>query len=555
MNMDRDIIYPIGSPHVHKALSLDAERPGIEADLVQNYIRWTDFLTGVTASHFEIAGEKYDTRVAASFADNFTAIELTGPEGKLNISLDIRVPGGPNRFGIPTMVGSNHRWTVKDRKLILSWQYNPELSSKGFYVIIRIENTDGKISFDSEKIELREGTGLYLTVKVIKVEEAFTFDGYGAYEEDFDQTDRRMERLIERNAEILGGKMKRSAISLGRKEDSWLSGEELLEKCHSENELYPMIMDKLYDMGRFYQIVDTGDIPPMWGQHNINTNLQVCAGNNTGLFEEMDVYFRYYESKFEDFRTNVRLLFNARGLLASVHCDPDSGLLYHFSRTYPHYCWTGCLGLIYNEFWGYYLVTGDRTFLSERVVPVLKEIARAILISNRKRGQQDDSAHGIIHRAFCSLRLKDREEFFQNMSQLINHGFVRRNLATAHFPYRGKFPDLQGAMPALLLEMCVYSEPGFVEFLPSLPDLYREGKIEGVWLYTFAKLEKLEWNSEALTAVIRSNKEQTIKFMLRNRISKFFINDTTAEDGAESKDYTFRAGEKVTIRIEPCDLR
>ena len=689
MNMDRDIIYPIGSPHVHKALSLDAERPGIEADLVQNYIRWTDFLTGVTASHFEIAGEKYDTRVAASFADNFTAIEFTGPERKLNLSLDIRVPGGPNRFGIPTMVGSNHRWTVKDRKQILSWQYNPELSSKGFYVIIRIENTDGKISFDSEKIELREGTGLYLTVKVIKVEEAFTFDGYTEYEEAFDQTDRRMERLIEKNAEILGSKMKRSAISLGRKEDSWLSGEELLEKCHSENELYPMMMDKLYDMGRFYQIVDTGDIPPMWGQHNINTNLQVCAGNNTGLFEEMDVYFRYYESKFEDFRTNARLLFNARGLLASVHFDPDSGLLYACCRTYPHYCWTGCLGWIYNEFWGYYLVTGDRTFLSKRVVPALKEIAlffedyaclrdergknifvpsfspedptpnpdystvtcrdihatrinsvmdiaicrevlmnlidacktldieqenipkwekqledlpvyladeegglkewawesieenynhrhvshhydlwpgravtvdkepeiaRAILISNRKRGQQDDSAHGIIHRAFCSLRLKDREEFFQNMSQLINHGFVRRNLATAHFPYRGQFPDLQGAMPALLLEMCVYSEPGFVEFLPSLPDLYREGKIEGVWLYTFAKLEKLEWNSEALTAVIRSNKEQTIKFMLRNRTSKFFINDTTAEDGAESKDYTFRAGEKVTIRIEPCAI-
>ena len=136
-----------------------------------------------------------------------------------------------------------------------------------------------------------------------------------------------------------------------------------------------MMLDKLYDMGRFYQIIDTGEIPPMWGQHNINTNLQVCAGNNTGLFEEMDVYFRYYETKFDDFRVNAERLFGARGLLASVHCDYNSGLFYHFSRTYPHYCWTGCLGWIYNEFWGYYLCTGDTEFLEKRVVPALKEIA------------------------------------------------------------------------------------------------------------------------------------------------------------------------------------
>ena len=113
----------------------------------------------------------------------------------------------------------------------------------------------------------------------------------------------------------------------------------------------------------------------MMGQHNINTNLQVCAGNNTGLFDEMDVYFRYYETKFDDFRTNAKLLFGARGLLASVHCDPDSGLYYHFSRTYPHYCWTGCLGWVYNELWGYYLVTGDKEFLRTRLIPAYKEMA------------------------------------------------------------------------------------------------------------------------------------------------------------------------------------
>lgn len=652
MNMDSRIVYPIGSPRVHKAFSMDVKKSGICAAEASNYIRWLDMETGLSTTCFEQAGGRYTTRVIASFADNFAAFEFTAPEKKLNLSLDIRVPGGLNPFGVPTMVLSEHKWVVREQRLILCLQYNPALSSKGYYAILNVDECDGDLSVNRERIEVQNATRLVLTTKVIKIEENFSFDGYHAYEEAFDQIDRSFGRIIEGNRAILGEKMRRSSICLGKKEDCYLSGEELLLKCHSEKELYPMMMDKLYDMGRFYQIVDTGDIPPMWGQHNINTNLQVCAGNNTGLFEEMDVYFRYYESKFEDFRTNARLLFNARGLLASVHCDPDSGLFYHFSKTYPHYCWTGCLGWIYNEFWGYYLVTGDRKFLAERVVPALKEIAlffedyaclkddkgkrifvpsfspedptpnpdystvtckdihatrinsvmdvaicrevltnliegcrildvekeniprwekqleelpvyltdeegglkewawedieenynhrhvshhydlwpgravtvdkepevaKAILISNRKRGQQDDSAHGIIHRAFCALRLKDKEEFVQNMSQLINHGFVRRNLATAHFPYRGQFPDLQGAMPALLIEMCVYSEPGFVEFLPALPDEYETGALNGVWLYTFAKLERLEWDAGEIRATIRSDREQSITFMLRDK--------------------------------------
>jgi len=627
MNMDNKIVYPIGSPRVHKAFSIEIKNEGFDTDSVSEYVRWLDMETGVIIGHFEVSNQKYETKLAASFKNNFTGIEFTGPKGKLNLTLNIDLPGGPNPYGVMTMVGSSHRWVKKNNRLILCWQYNPELIDKGYFAILDFDNTEGEMTISESSVVVRNADKLYLSVKVIKIEQVFSFDGYEEYEREFDSYDRSFETVISGNRAILGEKMKRSSITLGNPEDRWLSGEELLGKCHSENELYPMLMDKLYDMGRFYQIVDTGDIPPMWGQHNINTNLQVCAGNNTGLFEEMDVYFKYYESKFDDFRTNAKLLFNARGLLASVHCDPDSGLFYHFSKTYPHYCWTGCLGWIYNEFWGYYLVTGDKKFLRERIIPALKEIAlffedyaclrdnkgktifvpsfspedptpnpdystvtcrdihatrinsvmdvaicrevltnliegsrilgieedniptwekqledlpvyltdeegglkewawdsieenynhrhvshhydlwpgravtvdkepevaRTILISNRKRGQQDDSAHGIIHRAFCALRLKDKEEFVQNLSQLICHGFVRRNLATAHFPYRGQFPDLQGAMPSLLLEMCVYSEPGLIEFLPTLPENFRSGCIDGIWLYTFAKLEHLE---------------------------------------------------------------
>ena len=705
MRLDDRIVYPMGSLHQHKAFSLNIKQK--EAGLTHNYLRWLDMYSGETVTHWENNNGVYENHTFASYQQDCAVIRLQAPKGKLDAEIELSIPGTVGMFGQPVMVGSTHTLTISPKLIRLAWGYNPEYGKKGYLALIRVfadsgevktidnqcsaeedqDASDWAVKFHAETnlkekykngmpgICVNGGTRVDIYIKVIRVEKDFTLDyedevtrEFLAFHPEALDVQEGMcisyDEMLAYNREYLSERMGRSFIRLGKEEDYLLSGEELLRLSHTDTMLYPMLMEKLYDMGRFYQIIDTGKLPPMWGQHNINTNLQVCAGNNTGLFEEMDVYFHYYENKFEDFRTNARLLFGARGMLASVHCDYDSGLLYHFSRTYPHYCWTGCLGWIYNELWGYYLVTGDVEFLRKRIVPVYKEIAlffedyaclrdendkvifcpsfspenptpnpgyetvtckninptrinsvmdiaicrevlnnlleagrilydvegdssnhsytitdkemahwreqldslpdylldeegglkewawptieenynhrhvshhydlwpgravmpdtepelaEAIRISNRKRGQQDDSAHGIIHRVLCAIRLRDREEMEQSMSQLIAHGFVRRNLSTAHFPYRGQFPDLQGAMPAILLEMCVFSVPGRVELLPALPEEWKTGSIDGIWLYIRAKLIHMEWDEDSITAEIRSDAEQTLQIIYRTR--------------------------------------
>lgn len=682
MNLDAKIVYPRESLRLHKAFSLKINQPEIEN--TENYLRWTDLLTGKVTTHWENKAGVFEREILPAYGEDLVAIRFVAPKESLNLKLDIELPGGPNIYGVPTMVGATHTLECSERIIKLSFRYNPDFGNKGYVGLLRFDLTGGTITPTENGVLVEGADSLLIYAKVIRIEQDFKFGCEEPLAEAFLHIDKTFEELTENNAKVLGSKMKRSRLRLGCEEDQYLSGEELLEKCHDVYELYPMMMDKLYDMGRFYQIADTGQIPPMWGQHNINTNLQVCAGNNTGLFEEMDVYFRYYESKFDDFRINAERLFGARGLLASVHCDYDSGLFYHFSRTYPHYCWTGCLGWIYNEFWGYYLCTGDEEFLAKRVVPALKEIAlffedyaklrdergktifvpsfspedptpnpdymtvtckdihaqrinsvmdiaicrevltnlleacrilnieqenmdkwqsqlddlpvyltdeegalkewawetveenynhrhvshhydiwpgravtlesepeiaEAIRKSNRKRGQQDDSAHGIIHRAFCAIRLKDHEEVLQNMSQLINHGFVRRNMSTAHFPYRGQFPDLQGAMPALLLEMCVFSMPGIVELLPEISNIFEKGSIEGIWLYTQAKLEKLEWTKESAKAIVTSGKEQNISFRVGKENVSFYINGKEQKSENGRMTYSFKKNETIELEI------
>ena len=493
------------------------------------------------------------------------------------------------------------------------------------------------------KTECREGG--YITVKgarcvtiisrTVKYEENYSHGLAAEVLEDVRKITDTYEDMLESNRAYLEPLMERSFINL---EGDWaMAAEELLNEQHSEGELSPMLMEKLYDMGRFFLITDTGDDPPSLFQHNINTNLQVCSGNMTGLPEMMDVYFRFYEDKFDDFRLNAKRFYGARGVLGNIHCDYNSGKFYQFSIVYPHYCWTACLGWIYNEFWGHYLVSGDKEFLRDRVVPGLKEIAlfyedylsdedengkvlfypsyspedpsmndyhvpfpkdvyamnvnslmdvmvcrevldnlmeaceilgldepdlpkwkelrsklpdflldedgavkewsfkysgenydhrhvshhydiwpgRAIspektpelvkpfILSNRKRGHQDDSAHGVIHRYFTAVRLNDLPDAMHNLRTLMEHGYVTRTLNTVHYPYRVFCPDLLGAMPAMILEMLVYSDEGFIKLLPAVPEDLKKGAVEGVWLYTFAKIERMEWDMAQGAASVR----------------------------------------------------
>ncbi|CCX38537.1 uncharacterized protein BN452_02408 [Clostridium sp. CAG:1013] len=679
-------IYPVGSLHSHDAFRLEISH--LAAEDTKNYLRWLDMLTGCVTVQWDDSRGSFKREAITAYEGNLHVLRFTcdAPEG-IWCEISLITPkvfsdgtrATMERGKLEAPEKCQEKLTVQGDTATLEVAYYPEYGQKGYCSVLRVCNQKGCVETTDHGFVIKGAQSVTLISKTQKFEENFHFGLASELEDQVKHFGKSFHQVVEENRAYLGERMERSQICLGNQDDYALSAEELLKRTHEEHLLDPEMLSKLYDMGRFYQITDTGELPPFWGQHNINTNLQVCAGNNTGLFDEMDVYFRYYESKFDDFRTNARKLYGARGLLASVHCDYDSGLYYHFSKTYPHYAWTGCLGWIYNELWGYYLVTGDLEFLKQRVVPGLKEIAlfyedyacdrdengrsifypsfspedptpiwagathtyptrinsvmdimicrevldnlmeacntlgidqeniphwqaqrdslplylldeegglkewawptipenfnhrhvshhydlwpghyitwedqpelaRAIQISNRKRAHQDDSAHGIIHRVLSAIRLKDVEELEQSLGTLMAHGFVTRALSTRHFPYYAPFPDLQGAMPAILLEMCVFSAPGEVEFLPALPQSLPQGTLDGVWLYTWTKLEHLVWDSKGFTAKLIPNKDQELVLRFRKECSSFRVNgeECSLKNGAMT--LNVKSGEPVCIQ-------
>lgn len=647
-----------------------------EEGVPYDYLRTMDYRTGESCVYWSDNRGKWVRKAFVSEPDHCFVQFLKAPEGsrfsaeiKLN---DLGVLETENRRGdiwMPESMQMMLKTTISS--LLAEAHY--KIGENGYGVAVRVIQEGGQTQVNGNLVSVTDAERIMLIMRVEYREKYET----GQAEEilgSLMQMSDSYEELLALHAKKQAAVMDRCVLRLeGNKEDELLSVEELMQKLYQEEVVQPLLLERMFDAGRYFLASSTGKYPPMWGQWNINVNLQVCSGNITNMPEQMNTFFDFVESKLPDYRINAKRIFGCRGILADIHPDLNNGLLYHFSRTYPHQYWIACAGWVYNEFWGYYLVTGDETFLKERVVPGLKEIAlffedyltdkdengkyifypcwspenepmgqspvtvnavmdimvcrevlenlleagkilgvhdeketkwkemlenlpillmdedgslkewawkahperynhrhvshhydvwpgmkvnwqetpdlaKAILRSNRKRGQQDDSAHGIMHRLFTAIRLKDTFDVTAHITQLFRHGFVNTNMTTNHFPYRMEFPDMLGGMPAALAEMVIYSRPGTIELLPALPDGLKKGRLEGANLYTYMHLHGLEWDLEAgyIRAKMVSLKDQCC-YIRSAYDAEMLKNGVPFTEEEKLNGISFKKGETVEI--------
>ena len=73
-----------------------------------------------------------------------------------------------------------------------------------------------------------------------------------------------------------------------------MSGEELLADQKTRIGYNLTLLEKLFDMGRYYLLNESGDYPPIKGHLNININLQVSGApmadlpRNNEFVQQMD---------------------------------------------------------------------------------------------------------------------------------------------------------------------------------------------------------------------------------------------------------------------------
>ncbi len=193
------------------------------------------------------------------------------------------------------------------------------------------------------------------------------------------------------------------------------------------------------------------------------------------------------------------------------------------------------------------------------------QLARAAEIADRRRtfdtlatavAGETLPAYARCHRALVGARLKDNVIVDVQLRQLMEQGYISTALRCSREPYAAPVPDAHGGIPAIVMEMLLYSRPGVIEVLPALPETLVKGSINGMLARTFVRINKLEWDMEARTVdlTVTSSRRQDVTLMARHGIEKITVPAgvlaTPLKPGAADCDLHLPDGKPVTIQLK-----
>ena len=365
----------------HLAFELNLEMPA--GGTVTDYVRTTDFQTGEVSVRWRDDDGGYARRLFVSRPDNVAVLSITR-SGAQRIDATIVTPP------------IKHELVESELRVDQNWitYHNAYTQSPGGYdSVVRVVVKEGRIRNDGHKIIVTDASEVLLlmgvewherleadSVEILKLKEKLL-----ALPVDY-------QKLLRPHAAAHGRIFNRTTLDLGGGDDRQQTTEKLLKDARATDyrRIPPALIEKMYDASRFYFICSAGELPPnlqgIWngvftapwnGSYTFDTNVQNAMDSalSANMLEGMEGYFRLIESFLPDWRTNAEKLFGARGIVSQVVASPNSGLNSHYGGNWAWQFWTPGAGWLASYFYDYYRYTGDQTFLADRAIPLMKEIA------------------------------------------------------------------------------------------------------------------------------------------------------------------------------------
>jgi hypothetical protein len=127
----------------------------------------------------------------------------------------------------------------------------------------------------------------------------------------------------------------------------------------------------------------------------------------------------------------------------------------------------------------------------------------------RRRENGGIMAFGMVQMGLSAAALRDAGMSYEIVDWLTNN-FWNANLVSTHNPNELFNTDICGGLPAVVLAMLVDSRPGHLELLPTLPQAWPSGCVEGVRCRGNIEVRSLRWSPEKIEVTLRSGATQTV---------------------------------------------
>jgi alpha-L-fucosidase 2 len=358
--------------------------------LVKDYLRTLNFENSEANIYWNDERGEWLRQTFTSRPDNVVVQMLTAPQGQsVNVKIALSDPPRRMRPNIAFIQGempytsSGESEIMRDfnaERLIYKCRLDTSTDNSGYAGVIRVVRNGGNARIEDGVLVIENATSVMLLTRI---------EWFADYSDDKVETLRKAveqivpdyQAMLERHRKGQSEALNRVTVDFGGASQYGMSSEELLADQRSRLDYSPALLEKIFEMGRYWFILTSGKYPSMAAEVNANINLQISPGPQGDLREGMDAYFNWMESLAPDFRVNAKNIFGMRGTHYSLWPDKGMGVTFHYSSAsnsgeiWPHPYWISAGGWCMRPFWDHYLVTGDLEFLRKHIVPNLKELA------------------------------------------------------------------------------------------------------------------------------------------------------------------------------------
>ena len=265
-----------------------------------------------------------------------------------------------------------------EQKLIYKCRLDPSVDNSGYAGITRVVRNGGSAKMDGSTLVIENASSVMLLTRIEYFPD-YSEANVDALQKSVEGLTPDYPALLERHQKVQSEILNRVTVDFGGASQYGMSTEELLSDQHSRPDYSPALLEKIFEMGRHWFILNSGKYPGIAAGINSTINLQTAGAVQGNLREGMEAYFKWMEEIAPDCRNNAKNIFGFRGASYPLFPDKEFGVNFYYTASselgiWPY--WISAGGWLLRQFWDHYLVTGDVEFLRNRVMPAYKELAR-----------------------------------------------------------------------------------------------------------------------------------------------------------------------------------
>jgi hypothetical protein len=377
---------------------------------VSNYLRTVNFENSEIKVIWTDEHGDWIRQTFTSRSDNVVVQWLTAPEGKtMNVRISLQksaewsIVSGMDwgaRRGIGTtdpdmtafvqltadqkklapkgVEAGDVQQNSNEQRLIYKCRLDPSVDNSGYAGMTRVVRNGGSAKMNGSTLVIENAFSVMLLTRIEYFPD-YSEDKVEALRQAVEGLTPDYPTMIERHREVQSEILNRVTVDFGGVQQYGMSTEEILSDQQSRPDYSPALLEKIFEMGRYWFILNSGKYPSIAAHINSTINLQTAGAVQGDLREGMEAYFKWMEEIVPDCQNNAMNIFGFRGTSFPLFPDKGFGVSFYYTASseigiWPY--WISAGGWCVRQFWDHYLVTGDVDFLHDRVLPAYKELAQ-----------------------------------------------------------------------------------------------------------------------------------------------------------------------------------